>query len=338
MRPINGKLKRNIWVLLVFLFSISGCSPETQLMNEPTQTGSVIPSPTLASTEIPTRKSNITLEASTSPEPTTPSVKLIASTKTPANETVTISPSVTPLPTLSIAESRRYVLELLQNNGGCKLPCFWGITPGKTSLDHSLSLLKNLGWEGGWFYDGNVFATGEDLDGQSLDIYLLNQDDRVDKIMFGLAGDDYASHAGYYSTPQLFESMGRPSQIWITLFTAPFNQSPYEISYDLWVFYQNEAILAKYGGISVRSGSNYRICPNLLSYGVSTEPESRGALILTIGHISEPPEDLMKPFGLFDGMLTVEEALGLSVEDFYNRVLEKPEVANCFMTPREIWP
>ncbi len=41
-----------------------------------------------------------------------------------------IKPSVTTLPT---GEAQKMVQELLENNAGCRLPCWWGIVPGKTT-------------------------------------------------------------------------------------------------------------------------------------------------------------------------------------------------------------
>jgi hypothetical protein len=36
------------------------------------------------------------------------------------------------IPTLSADEARMVMLDWLQNNGGCRLPCIWGLTPGVT--------------------------------------------------------------------------------------------------------------------------------------------------------------------------------------------------------------
>lgn len=53
----------------------------------------------------------------------------------------TTYPTVTLRPTLSPLEAEKEVINLLQNNGRCKLPCFWGITPGQTSVQLAHSIL-----------------------------------------------------------------------------------------------------------------------------------------------------------------------------------------------------
>jgi hypothetical protein len=70
----------------------------------------------------------------------------------------TASPSFTPLPTgepvatlipiaaptLSIEEAQAKLLQLLSNNGNCRLPCLWGITPGESSFHEAQAILVPL--------------------------------------------------------------------------------------------------------------------------------------------------------------------------------------------------
>ena len=37
------------------------------------------------------------------------------------------------------------IVGLLENNGGCELPCFWGVTPGQSTLDESGGMLSSAG-------------------------------------------------------------------------------------------------------------------------------------------------------------------------------------------------
>ncbi len=52
---------------------------------------------------------------------------------------------------------RRCLAELLMTNGGCELPCWWGITPGATSLQDAREIFLALGKPVGTL----KFSTGE---------------------------------------------------------------------------------------------------------------------------------------------------------------------------------
>jgi hypothetical protein len=56
---------------------------------------------------------------------------LITGTSAPiAPPAITLTTSPTPRPSLSPEEANRLMRGFLKDNGGCKLPCLWGITPG----------------------------------------------------------------------------------------------------------------------------------------------------------------------------------------------------------------
>lgn len=65
------------------------------------------------------------------PTITPPEDNQIASTKTPLPGPTGLPPTWTPLSTYSYEERRQIVMDLYQNNP-CGLPCWWGISPGKT--------------------------------------------------------------------------------------------------------------------------------------------------------------------------------------------------------------
>lgn len=51
-----------------------------------------------------------------------------------SSPTLTRTP-VTPVPTLPPKEQNAYLLNLIETNGGCELPCFLGIQPGISSWE-----------------------------------------------------------------------------------------------------------------------------------------------------------------------------------------------------------
>jgi hypothetical protein len=74
---------------------------------------------------------NVTSTATASPSAT------ISFTPTP----IELTPVGTPLP-LETAQEK--YLELLSTNGGCKLPCFWGITPGVSNTQDAIKTLSSI--------------------------------------------------------------------------------------------------------------------------------------------------------------------------------------------------
>ncbi len=72
---------------------------------------------------------------------------IIVSTRTMTTPTLTLTPTIAPtnipvaIPTLSEAQARTQLLDLLADNDGCRLPCLWGILPGKTTNMEAQTIL-----------------------------------------------------------------------------------------------------------------------------------------------------------------------------------------------------
>ena len=83
-------------------------------------------------------------------------------THTPTN-TPTLIPTLTwtPLPTLSAEAAHAKIKELLKTNGGCELPCWWGIIPGKTAWPEALHFLTPIIVEVGQGGSAYFYSNGE---------------------------------------------------------------------------------------------------------------------------------------------------------------------------------
>jgi len=100
----------------VIALGISGCVSAIST-TIPTETDTALPSPTIlsptsTSTVTPTETSIATLPATLEPEPAKESIEI-----------------------------------LLQEPVDCEAPCFWGITPGQTTLDEAKNIFTHLGLE-----------------------------------------------------------------------------------------------------------------------------------------------------------------------------------------------
>jgi hypothetical protein len=134
-------MKHIISLIIVSISVLSGCGilipSKPAVINVPLV--SPIPSKTRLPSASPSLSSSFTQTPSTTP------------TSRPApSRTMTLTPKPTatttwtPLPTLAYAEARAMVRDLLENNGGCKLPCWWGIVPGETDWSSAKQCLSQF--------------------------------------------------------------------------------------------------------------------------------------------------------------------------------------------------
>lgn len=107
-------------VLMILVISLYGCVSSSQI-------------PTLTPDTITARPSDAAMMARTPSPISLPTfTKTWRPTKIPPTAPANLPPTWTPLPTYPAEQARQVVMDLYENNP-CKLPCWWGITPGKTS-------------------------------------------------------------------------------------------------------------------------------------------------------------------------------------------------------------
>ncbi len=128
------KIALLLFSLLFSFGSVAGCaqSPDRLITPSPVITTPIVR--TIASTETMLPTSTLT------PAPTRTAKALSTATIVPTLPTST--PTV--IPTLLAEDARQRLLDLLANNGECRLPCLWGITPGKSIYLEARSILVPL--------------------------------------------------------------------------------------------------------------------------------------------------------------------------------------------------
>ena len=80
----------------------------------------------------------------TSENPATPTLTITSTQTQTLTQTHIATLSFLPLPTLNPEEEQATILTLLKSNNGCDLPCWWGITPGKTTKLDTEQILRGL--------------------------------------------------------------------------------------------------------------------------------------------------------------------------------------------------
>ena len=235
--------------------------------------------------------------------------------------------------TLTTDESKKLVRDLLENNAGCRLPCWWGITPGKTRWGEARPILEKVSLFISESESVETFST--DLQVQLPYPYTFAKYmehsyhvengivDYIDVYNFDLAPS--------YPLPNLLKSYGQPSEIWIRTFSKEEREiQPFLVD----VFYQELGILAEYGtGYPMKEvGGNLQNCrikemdsPFLDLWSPETQNLSFQEAKKFIDTTSLPePKPLL-------------EATGMDVQTFYE-TFQNSETDVCLETPKHLWP
>lgn len=327
-------------LLLTMYMYIGGCSIYTQL-KQPTGTVFVSTSPTHTNTTA------ITVSPILSATPLATITLSSRPTVTP-RPTLTGQPipslTPTPIPTLDKGESRAYIIELLGTNAGCSLPCFLGITPGQSIITDTISMFSHIGWKGGFYYLDEVQKNYETGSGGIIEnievlITLGVKDDVVDSMVIGLYGDK--TLAIPYTIDSILSSYGIPSRVEVNLSVGSGYEvlEPQSTDYNLLIYYDQMGILAEYNGVATKYGPLYRLCPTQY---FPQEPERENSmaahLILKASENPNSLEEIAAYFGTSAGGYSLDNVTSMSIEEFYNQILQRNGNSFCIETPRVAWP
>jgi hypothetical protein len=266
----------------------------------------------------------------------------------------TVTPTFPPAPTLTaiplpklpiiggtlISPEQELRLTQALQSANCELPCYLGITPGKTSWASAQQILADLGAEyrggdksnmtvkGMPAYSYKILVNDTTSDGtvstsntrHPLDITLslnfLVKDSivqrvyaHVDSLVQELKFQNYISR---YSPQQIFTRLGKPDAIYY---------SPKEGN-GMILVYKSRGVRIEFAG--KREGDS--VCPN---FEFGNYAERRFVLINVKSDLSIFPEK-DDPIQLTDRefWLPVNELFGVSQENFFNQVIANPSV--CF--------
>jgi len=233
MTPKNY-IKQTWWLMWLSIF-ISACTAGEPGTSQTDLTSSNTPSASLSSSVTPL-VSTVTHVPFLSPT--------LSNTPSPFPPTSTPSP----YPTLSPTEAYLLVEDLLVTNGGCELPCWWGIQPGETSWTEIEPFLQTFAWQI-WieprqngltqytaYFPLSDPPTWQESRGVSFDV---NDNGIVTMIRTDTK----------YPVTELLERFRAPAQIWLLAYPVqPIGQFEYE----LYLFYPRQGIMgvyADYGNI-----------------------------------------------------------------------------------------
>lgn len=236
-----------------------------------------------------------------------------------------LTPHITPFPTITRAEVKENLMYMLQTNGECKFPCFWGISPDKTRYEELYSVIDNLG---GYRFEtlqpndhiliGSSFRL-EETGGIIVEFSADLQDDIVRDMKVLLlnlydaevASEDWSS----YNMKEILRTYGVPDKV--ELYYSGHSNS---ISIDVQLKYESiDTSIVYYAGTT--KTTQYETPSSVIFC-----PEEIGVNILEL-HMGK------SPFNTIPDGVPILEATGLTEEDFYSLFTETPSA--CLTLNRE---
>jgi hypothetical protein len=276
----------------------------------------------------------------------TPTVVIISSPMN--NKTIQVTKHIEPskVPTLSETVSKMKVKELIETNGGCKLPCIWGVVPGQSTPNLAKDFLSSLGWNGKDFLkpQGSVFYSGKDIDDSLLLDYAFFEDQNKVKIVAFSYIDkrDPKAINTFYTIKNVLIALGVPSQIWLNIAVGGEVQTPDSTGFDLYLYFEKQVVLLKYGGLATKKGDYYYFCPTNASYNANREifdPQIANISVQIYAGdptVNQSPQMLTEPFGKFEGKVRSVEAFNMDESVFYNETTSNENII-CLRTPVRLW-
>lgn len=250
--------------------------------------------------------------------------------------TSTVEPTPFVVPTVGAINPRdaqQLVKYLLDTNAGCKLPCWWGITPGETPWREARQILEKTSlYIGDQGAKDNFFA--------NVEVYLpypynfAPYMEHVYSVKNGIV--DYIRIYNFdlaprYSLNKVLQRYGPPTEVWTRTF-AKEDLGVQDFLIDL--FYQENGILVEYRtGTPLRPvDGKLRACRvsgmdspviHLWSPDIPDLSSEDAKKFLDTANLPQPKQLL--------------DATGMDVKTFYE-TFQDPQTEACLETPQNLWP
>lgn len=284
----------------------------------------------------------------TKPAETTPST-LVAKTATKLG---TLPPEkVTPISTLSEAEARLLLSDLLKDNNNCQLPCWWGIVPGESaptdlhnalipisSITDTSLLFANSGSvdilypQNDWLI--NIVLSFEADDSNNL-VYIIIIRTQAFPVNRNVISKDRYSAVEYrdtlraYTLANILSDYGPPSQI---LARADlYNSSQLPDTFELTLLYPEIGLFIRYNTLAEKNNDRIRSCPSSAFIELwLLSPDNKESYQTILSSKDATWE------GNFPYSKPLEDVASITLDEFY-QTFKKPS-DNCLETPLNVWP
>lgn len=307
-----------MWVILITVILV-GCVEATKTASTDTLCMKTLTPSSMQPTSTPSRTHSPTAQPTRTP------------TQRPTNTPrPTRTATWTPVPTLNPQDAKKAMLDLYADNGGCELPCWWGIMPGVTSWAEANNILGPLGevsatrrsW--GVQLDYRLPAPKEiyDFNIGYLEPDLIVRDGVVGEIGINIR---WTEESFDHSLAGMLSTFGQPQEILLDAYSEPIG---FEMG-GMLLLYPDEGILVQIASQVNREGDLLRICPQEIIEPTPTIYLWTPGQKLALSRIF----DSLK----IKRLRPLETASELSIDLFYE-TYHTENVNECFNTPIELWP
>jgi hypothetical protein len=265
-----------------------------------------------------------------------------------------ISPQ-TAVPTLDEEQARARLLELLANNGECRLPCLWGIMPGLSSYQEARSILKPLTSISQSTHlnsaspnDISPIYADSDLTISTSIAYIYTTSGLVSSIAFRAGAsqenkDGYISvfdseifgrRASAYMLPNILSEQGKPEAVLIST-VGGYERGKNVPGFYLLLFYPDQGLFVSYTTSRQLAGGNVRGCfanaqVELRLYPPG-QPDTFASNLAQTQWKNLWPVHVDSP-----NWKSIENASSMNLEQFYEIFRQRTD--KCIETPANLWP
>ncbi len=285
-----------------------------------------------------------------------PTQTSIPITETPILSTQTATPTLTPtiIPTLSVDDARAKLLELLANNGNCRLPCLWGITPGKSVAQQaqvildpltSISVLTSLSDSPGTLWP--IYTEGDLRTSVEL-MYLFSNNGIISGIVFK-AGEFKEDRTPVYDSKTFGEQLrlfmllgilseyGKPASVMIHTYGKQITGTG---GFEVVLVYPDQGILVHYVTQMQTVVASVRGCPANAEVELELYPSGDvDSFVKSLSKTFWAPFVKREPIADLNWKAhwkPIDEATSMSLEQFYE-IFRQP-TDKCIETPANSWP
>jgi hypothetical protein len=274
---------------------------------------------------------------------------------TPTNMPQPLSPTPTILPvvpTLPNEEAYSLLLNMLNPNGTCELPCWLNVTPGKSSLAEAYFAWAPLQGITATVSDFPATNTGSmdfiyKMDNYNLKIftnYSVSPSNEMiesievftelthqlgnDQLEYSYTAEIYKKTLSAFLLPNILSTYGLPDRILLDMEIITAEPASPDF-FHIWLLYPERGAIIEYTGSAVVRNSTIHGCPSdtIMSLWL-VSPESSELYQATLEQVMGL---LSSPF-----YKSTEDAIGMTAEKFYDE-FKKPD-GGCIESPLDIWP
>ena len=243
------------------------------------------------------------------------------------------APILTPFPTFSDEEEINAFKKLYETNGGCHLPCWWGITPGVTTLKDTQRFIQRFptftSFEERLKGPNSLPGFSDNADIYTWATYAPDTDSAV-PIDFQVTNGVITKILVAYNivrytfpTSSVFQEYGLPDKIYVGPNLHQQNDS-HDLAIIVYILYENTHIMIMDNLYGTRDSDRIKLC--------ESTPISIEELLLWAPD-ETPNIDFNKP-----DIKPLEQISSMTQEDFYNKYKDKKSYKNiCIDVTNDAW-